>query len=82
MTYDPRKSVSFFTVFGPEYDPTILDNPVATQALEDCYGIMSEDLVDSVNDALSHLDEPSDLQWLIEYMSQHYNIHQTHLEWL
>jgi hypothetical protein len=69
--YDPTQSKSFVKVF----------NKLATQALENSYGLMTEDLVDSVNDALSYLDEPSDLVWLIEYMRQYFELHQVHFEW-
>lgn len=79
--YDPTQSKSFVEVFGTSYDPTDHNNPLALQALEDSYGMMVDDICYAVQEALSHLDEPTDLQWLIEYMSQHYAINNTHFEW-
>jgi hypothetical protein len=74
--------VSFLKTFGRVFDVTVLDNPTATQALEDCYGLMADDLCEKVGEALSLLDEPTDLQWLIEYMKQHYNLTGSHFEWI
>ena len=78
--YDPTLSPSYVAAFGDIDDPKILEAR-ATQALEDSHGLMTDELVEAVQEALAHLDEPTDYEWLLEYMRQHYETYQTHFTW-
>lgn len=79
-TYDPTYSPSYVAAFGDVDDPQILEAR-ATQALEDSHGLMTDDLIEAVQEALSLLDEPTDYQWFLEYMRQHYETYKTHFTW-
>jgi hypothetical protein len=79
-SYDPTHSPSFVALFGNEDDPKIL-NQKALQALEDSYGLMTEELTDAVQESLSRLDEPTDFEWLLEYMRLHFEEYKTHFVW-
>jgi hypothetical protein len=78
--YDPTLSPSYNDFFGGVDDPILLE-ALATKSLEASYNLMTDELVDAVQEALSRLDEPTDYQWLLEYMSQHYKTYQTHFTW-
>ena len=78
--YDPTLSPSYVAAFGDVDDPKILEAR-ATQALEDSHDLMTDDLVEAVQEALSLLDEPTDYQWFLEYMRQHYETYKTHFTW-
>lgn len=79
-TYDPTLSPSYVAAFGDIDDPKILEAR-ATQALEDSHGLMTDELVEAVQESLARLDEPTDYEWFLEYMRQHYETYQTHFTW-
>lgn len=78
--YDPTRSPSYNDVFGEVDDPKLLE-ALATKSLEASHNLMTDELIEAVQEALVHLDEPTDYQWLLEYMSQHHKTYQTHFTW-
>ena len=79
-TYDPTLSPSYVAAFGDVDDLKILET-CALKALEDSYGLMTDEIIEAVQEALVRLDEPTDYQWFLEYMRLHYETYKTHFTW-
>ena len=78
--YDPTLSPSYVAAFGDVDDLKILET-CAIKALEDSYGLMTDDLIEKVQGLLSRFDEPTCYEWFLEYMRQHYETYKTHFTW-